>query len=69
MGVQASEVFSIVELPPDMQRLTMGLLPLRQLAQLGCLSKELRSLYLERVEQRDAIIVARLETHFTAEFR
>jgi hypothetical protein len=69
LWVQGSKVFSIQDLALDMQRLILGLLPLRQLAQLGCLSKELRNLYWERVEQRDVVIASKLETHFTAEFR
>jgi hypothetical protein len=67
--VQESKLFTILDLPPDMQRVILGPLPLRQLVQLACLSKGLRNMCLERVQQRDAVVAARLESDFTTEFR
>jgi hypothetical protein len=58
----------LLELPPDLQRHILGWVPLRGLAQLACLNKELRSMYLDRVMQRDAVIASLLESHFTPDF-
>jgi hypothetical protein len=47
----------------------MAYVPLRNLAQLACLCKAFRALYLERVMEREEVVSGLLETHFTAEFR
>jgi hypothetical protein len=52
-----------------MQRLILGYVPLRDLARLACLCKDLRTPYGERVKERDAAVTTVLESHFTAEFR
>jgi hypothetical protein len=58
----------LLEFPPDLQRYIMGFVPLREMAQLACLNKELRSVYLERVKQRDAVVTSLLESHVTPDF-
>jgi hypothetical protein len=56
-------------LPPEILRLILGYLPLRNLAQMATLSKEARLVYLDRVTERDEQVVASLLSQFTAEFR
>jgi hypothetical protein len=56
-------------MPADLQRLILGMVPLRTLAQMACLSKELRAVYWRRAGDRDAAVAAHVESHFTAEFR
>jgi hypothetical protein len=62
-------VFQLFDLPADMQRVTLGYLPLVDLARVACLSKELRTAYVDRVMKRDTAVAALLESHFTADFR
>jgi hypothetical protein len=69
LGVMVLPTSHFLDLPPDMQRLILGRISFREMAQLACLSRKLRSLYLERVEQRDAAVGSLLESHFTPEFR
>jgi hypothetical protein len=69
LGVMVLVGSHFLDLPPDMQRLILGWISLRQMAQLACLSAELRSMYLERVKKRDAAVASLLESHFTADFR
>ncbi len=68
MGVKESNPVPFLDLPEEMQRLVLRYIPLRQFAQLACLRKELRMLYLERVGERDVVVAAVLKSHFTAEF-
>jgi hypothetical protein len=56
-------------MPEDLQRLILGLVPLRKLAQMACLNKQIRTVYWQRVIGRDAAIAAHLDSHFTAQFR
>jgi hypothetical protein len=55
----------------NLQDLTILLarVPLRKLARLACLSKELHLVYLDRVKLRDAVVAAHLESDFPADFR
>jgi hypothetical protein len=69
MGVQGSEAFPLLELPLEMQALILGYLPLRDLAQLACLGKNPRTVYWNRVIERDAVVADLVKLHFTAEFR
>jgi hypothetical protein len=64
-----AQVFPWVDLPRDMQRLVLGSVPLRELARLACVSKDLRTAYEERVGTRDSAVAGLLESHFTADFR
>jgi hypothetical protein len=59
----------LLEFPPDLQRRILGLLPLREMAQLACLNKDLRAVHLDRVKQRDAVVAGLLESHCRPEFR
>jgi hypothetical protein len=59
----------LLELPVDLQRHVLGWVPLREVAQLACLNSELRSVYLDRVKHRDAVLGSLLECHFTPDFR
>ncbi len=59
----------LLAFPTDLQRHILGLVPLRSMAQLACLNKELRNVYLDRVKQRDAVLVDLLGSHFTPESR
>jgi hypothetical protein len=43
-------------------------IPLRKMAQLACLSRDMHALYLERVQERDAHVAALLELHFDGSF-
>ncbi len=67
--MKEADIFSLLELPEDMLRIIVGYLPLADLARLACVSKELHTPYVERVNQRDTAVSALLELHFTAEFR
>jgi hypothetical protein len=69
VGVQESKGFPLLQLPEEMQRLILGHIPLRELARMACLSKDLRAAYRDRTRDRDAAVTAVLESHFTAEFR
>jgi hypothetical protein len=69
VGVEQVEVFPLLDLPPDMQRVILGYVPLPDLARLACVSKELRTAYVERVTKRDATVAALLGSHFVAAFR
>jgi hypothetical protein len=69
VGAMDLKTMPFFDLPADLQRLILGLIPLRRLAQLACLNKDLRSVCLDRVKKRDAAVAALLESHFTAEFR
>jgi hypothetical protein len=60
---------SLLEFPADLQRHILGFVPLRGMAQLACLDKELRAVYLDRVEQRNAVVAGLLESHCTPDFR
>jgi hypothetical protein len=62
-------VISLLELPPEMQRLVYEKVALRDLARLACVSKDIHAAYLERVDARDVIVADHLERHFTPEFR
>ncbi len=57
------------DLPGDLQQLIWGLVPLRKLAQMASLSKELRVVCLDRVKKRDAAVATMVESCTTAEFR
>ncbi len=46
----------------------MKYLPLRDLARLACVNKELRTAYVERVMTRARAIAAVLDSHFRPEF-
>jgi hypothetical protein len=59
----------LLEFPPELQRHILGWIPLRELAQLACLNKEFRDVYVDRVNQRDAVVVSLLESHSTPDFR
>ncbi len=63
------EVFPLFDLPADMQRLVLGYVPLADLARLACLTKQLRTAYVDRVTKRDTAVTARLGSHFTPAFR
>jgi hypothetical protein len=63
------ELFPLLDLPAEMQRLVLGYLPLTDLARLACLNKELRAAYGERVTKRDTAVAALLQSQFTAKFR
>jgi hypothetical protein len=67
LGVMVLMTSHFLDLPPDMQRLILGWISLREMAQLACLSTELRIFYLERVKQRDAAVASLLESHFSPE--
>ncbi len=67
--VQDSKGFPILELPLDVQRLIFRNVPLRDLARLACLSKDLRAAYRDRTAVRNATVAKVLGSHFTAEFR
>jgi hypothetical protein len=69
VGVQESKGFPLLKLPEAMQRLILAHIPLRELARMACLSKELRAVYRDRTRDRDAAVTAVLESHFPAEFR
>jgi hypothetical protein len=56
-------------LPVDMQEVVVGFLSFRELAQLACVSKQLRTFCLNRVRERDRVVATRLESDFTPEFR
>jgi hypothetical protein len=47
----------------------MAEIPLRALAQLACLCKDMHALYLERVQERDAHVANLLVSCFEADFR
>jgi hypothetical protein len=47
----------------------MADIPLRELAQLACLCKDIHALYLERVQERDAHVANLLVSYFRADFR
>jgi hypothetical protein len=68
-GKNLSLTYSLVDLPLHLQRLIVESVPLRTLAQMACLNKDLRALYLERVDKRDTIVAELLNSQFTAEFR
>jgi hypothetical protein len=57
------------DLPQLCIDLVLGRVPLRKLAHLACLSKELHLVYLDRVKERDEVVAARLDTDFQADFR
>lgn len=63
------ETFPLLKLPGDLQRVILSYVPFREMAQLACSRKELRTVYLDRIRDRDAEVAARLESGFTAEFR
>jgi hypothetical protein len=69
VGVKEIEVCLLFDLPADMQRVILGYVPLADLARLACLSKELRTAYVERVTKRDTAVTALLESHFLRAFR
>jgi hypothetical protein len=69
VGPGAAEVFPLLKLPGDMQRLVLGYVPLREFACLACLSKHFRTAYEGRVSTRDTAVAGLLESHFPAEFR
>jgi hypothetical protein len=69
LGVKEAEVFPILDLPADMQRVVLGYVPLADLARLACLNKELRTAYVDRVMKRDTVVGALLQSHFPPEFR
>jgi hypothetical protein len=69
LGVMVLPTSHFLDLPPDMQRLILGRISFREMAQLACLSRELRGMYLERVKQRDTAVASLLESHFTPAFR
>jgi hypothetical protein len=52
-----------------MQRAILGCVPLRDLARLACLCKDLRTPYQDRHWERDTAVAKALGCHFTAEFR
>jgi hypothetical protein len=62
-------VFALQDLPLDLQREIVACLSFRQLAQLACLSNQLRAFCMDRVRERDGVVAARLRSDFTAEFR
>jgi hypothetical protein len=64
-----AQVFPLLELPTDMQRVILGYVPLSDFARLACVSKELRTAYVERVTKRDATVTTLLGSHFAAAFR
>jgi hypothetical protein len=69
VGAGTTDVFALLKLPLDMQRVILGYVPLRDLARLACLCKDLRTPYRDRTQERDAAVTDALESHFTAEFR
>jgi hypothetical protein len=69
VGVKDLEEPSILDLPVDMQRVILGSLSFGEAAKLACTSKDILTLYEERVTERDAVVAAGLESQFTAEFR
>jgi hypothetical protein len=52
-----------------MQAHVVGFLTFHELAQQACVSKQLHTLYMDRVMERDRVVAARLESDFTAEVR
>jgi hypothetical protein len=58
----------LLDLPEDLQRLILRMVPLREMARLACLSTRLRSVYLDRVKERDAAVAGLQKSHFTAGF-
>jgi hypothetical protein len=64
-----ADVSLLLELPFDMQRVILGYVPLRDLARLACLCKDLRTPYWDRTQERDAAVANALESHFPANFR
>jgi hypothetical protein len=62
-------VFTFPDLPLELQREIVGHLSLCELAQMACLSNQLRAFCTDRVRERDGVVAARLESDFTAEFR
>jgi hypothetical protein len=69
LGRKRTKHYSLVALPLHLQRLIIESLPLRTLAQMACLNRDLRTLYLERVSKRDTVVAGILESQFTADFR
>jgi hypothetical protein len=69
MDVKDVKVFPFPDLPVDLQRQIAGRLSFRDLAQLACLSKQLRAFCTDRVRERDGVVAVRLESEFTPEFR
>jgi hypothetical protein len=68
-GVKQVEVFPLLALPADMQRVILGYVPLSDFARLAAVSKELRTAYVERVTKRDATVTTLMGSHFAAGFR
>jgi hypothetical protein len=70
-GVRVMElsVIPFFDLPLDLQRLVLGRVPLRALAKVAWLNKQLCKVYLDRVKVRDASVASLLQSHFTAAFR
>jgi hypothetical protein len=68
-GPGATDVFPLLQLPLDMLRVILGYVPLRDLARLACLCKDLRTPYRDRTRKRDTAVADVLDSHFTAEFR
>jgi hypothetical protein len=69
VGVMDLSDIPFFDLPVDLQRLVLGRVPLRALAKVACLNKELCNMYLDRVAERDAVVAFLLQSHFTADFR
>jgi hypothetical protein len=69
VGVMVLATCHLLDLPEDLQRLILRKVPLRESAQVACLGTRLRTVYLDRVKERDAAVAGLLESHFTAEFR
>ncbi len=60
---------SFEDLPALCKELVLALLPLRKLAELACMSKEFRNVYIDLVKERNDVVEARLQSDFPAAFR
>jgi hypothetical protein len=69
VDVKEVEVFPFPDLPLELQWQILGRLSFRELAQLACLSKQLRAFCMDRVRERDRVVADHLESDFTPEFR
>ncbi len=66
-GVKVNSVFPFLDLPEDLQMRVLASFPLRLWAQLAFMRKSMRTIYSERVRQRDEAVAARVRSDFTVE--
>lgn len=60
---------TLLTLSPHLQRIALSFVPLRDLARMACLNKQLGAVYKERVKERNKVVAALLKSRFTPEFR